>query len=997
MKRKKRLCLVVWLFTLFGVLLFTTNSIAQTDTTWHPGATGGTMYSTNQVEIRNGLTVKGTVIADTLKSTRITADTMKIQRIQPLDGDSILAFGRHSLYFNINQNNMYWNIDSNQFGGFSIGNGVVGSPCQALGLNSMAFGYAANTTTNAIYSAAIGASAQASGDRSIALGRGTSAIGKFSTSLGNRSSSPGDHSTALGDSATATGTSGLAIGNGVNATGTNTFVMGTNITSSAANSLTAGFGSPTLYLQSSPHRVGIATTTPDSSALLDVKATNKGLLIPRVALLNTTDGTTISGPATSLLVYNTGTGGLTPAGYWYNAGTAASPNWVLLISSGNSGSWLVTGNSIADTNFIGTINAKDFIVKTNNTERARVTSSGNVGIGTAAPSVKLHIENDQAGSIIYNRAYKTTAATADIRLGKARGTQAVPTTVVNGDALSVLYFQGYDGTNWKTPGYIECDVDNAVSSGIVPGNLQFGVTNTSGSFIEAMRIKSSGNIGIGTTTPASKLDIEGGMSLGATYSGTSSAPTNGAIIEGSVGIGITSPSAKLHVSGGGVIISDITSNNAFLKFYDNTSNCTIQTDSGRIGIFTTTNERLRILTNGNVGIGTTSPSTKLHISGDANSMDLLKLQNTNATYPRSFRLGPGAGATNIFGIYDDSAATTRLAIDYSGKVGIGTTVPSYKLDVQGDTTAFTINTNGKIQGVLFNSTSDQMFKTNVDSLNDALAIIKQLKPKSYYFDTLNFNGKGKFCFPSGKQEGFIAQEIETILPELVSYSVKPAIIDTSGNVVNPAYTYRSVNYIGLIPFLTKGIQELQQKNDSLQTKTSSQDNVITLLQNQALQSAVNDSSLQNQVNQLTLANTIMQGKINQFATNNTLIQDQLNQLLTCCKTTRAISLGADETQSQPVQQMDVKLNDVQSIVLEQNVPNPFAEQTTINYTLPDNTSKAQMLFYNSQGKLIQSVDLVQKGKGTLNVFASDLTNGVYTYSLIIDGQIIDTKKMVKAK
>lgn len=91
----------------------------------------------------------------------------------------------------------------------------------------------------------------------------------------------------------------------------------------------------------------------------------------------------------------------------------------------------------------------------------------------------------------------------------------------------------------------------------------------------------------------------------------------------------------------------------------------------------------------------------------------------------------------------------------------------------------------------------------------------------------------------------------------------------------------------------------------------------------------------------------------------------------------------------------MNLKDGQSIVLEQNVPNPFAEQTSINYFLPDNTSKAQILFYNASGKLIQSVELTQKGKGSLTVFASDLSNGIYTYTLVVDGKIIETKKMVK--
>src|SRR4051812_45738467 len=56
-----------------------------------------------------------------------------------------------------------------------------------------------------------------------------------------------------------------------------------------------------------------------------------------------------------------------------------------------------------------------------------------------------------------------------------------------------------------------------------------------------------GNVGVGTTAPASKLDVEGGVSIGATYSGTTAAPTNGAIIEGNVGIGTSSPGELLQV------------------------------------------------------------------------------------------------------------------------------------------------------------------------------------------------------------------------------------------------------------------------------------------------------------------------------------------------------------------------------------------------------------------------------------------------------------------
>ena len=87
------------------------------------------------------------------------------------------------------------------------------------------------------------------------------------------------------------------------------------------------------FTESSAQGIGINTAgaAPNASAALDVDVTNKGLLIPRVSLTSVTDVTTIAGPATSLLVYNTGTGGLSPAGFYYWNGS----QWAAL--GGSSG------------------------------------------------------------------------------------------------------------------------------------------------------------------------------------------------------------------------------------------------------------------------------------------------------------------------------------------------------------------------------------------------------------------------------------------------------------------------------------------------------------------------------------------------------------------------------------------------------------------------------------------------------------------------------------
>jgi len=123
--------------------------------------------------------------------------------------------------------------------------------------------------------------------------------------------------------------------------------------------------------------IGINTSgaTPDASAILDLNTGNaftspngKGLLIPNVGLSSSSDATTIGTPKYSLLVYNTGTDGLSPAGYYYNANTnSGSATWIqLAATSASTGTgWFSTGNSgtIAFTNYIGTNDAQNLVFK----------------------------------------------------------------------------------------------------------------------------------------------------------------------------------------------------------------------------------------------------------------------------------------------------------------------------------------------------------------------------------------------------------------------------------------------------------------------------------------------------------------------------------------------------------------------------------------------------------------------------------------------------------
>ena len=152
------------------------------------------------------------------------------------------------------------------------------------------------------------------------------------------------------------------------------------------------------YLISFSQNVGInnANLTPDPSAGLDVNYTDKGVLIPRVALTGTNDVTTVPGAATSLLVYNTATVNDVTPGYYYWDGS----QWLRLLNTGNAGGmeWLLTGNAgtTAGTNFLGTTDAQDLVFKTNNTEYVRILSTGEVGINTNTPVLSLQVNATDA-------------------------------------------------------------------------------------------------------------------------------------------------------------------------------------------------------------------------------------------------------------------------------------------------------------------------------------------------------------------------------------------------------------------------------------------------------------------------------------------------------------------------------------------------------------------------------------------------------------------------
>jgi hypothetical protein len=119
-------------------------------------------------------------------------------------------------------------------------------------------------------------------------------------------------------------------------------------------------------------QTGIGTTTPNASAKLDVTATNKGFLPPRVTLTSTSDVSTIASPATGLIVYNTATAGTAPSnvipGYYYWNGTA----WINLIGASTSST--ITGNGTTSTiaNFGSVLNDQTASYTLTNSDNGKI-------------------------------------------------------------------------------------------------------------------------------------------------------------------------------------------------------------------------------------------------------------------------------------------------------------------------------------------------------------------------------------------------------------------------------------------------------------------------------------------------------------------------------------------------------------------------------------------------------------------------------------------------
>lgn len=271
-------------------------------------------------------------------------------------------------------------------------------------------------------------------------------------------------------------------------------------------------------------QVGIGTTYPDPSSVLDIKSTNTGLLIPRVRLSNTTLKDPVSNPVESLLVYNTQTtGDLTP-GFYYWTGNV----WKALVTSGdggNTGGWNLNGNSVSISSFLGTTNYSSLKFKVNSANFGQLHPLGGLALGKDALANSSH-------SIAIGTSANASTSNQSVAIGAestASGFQSAAmgykSFASNNSALALGNFTFASGQNSTAIG------NGAVTTqrnAVVIGNV------------------ADANVGIGTSTPDSnaRLDVNGQFKLGekgTIQKGISSFKKNGQYI------GAISPNSALTI------------------------------------------------------------------------------------------------------------------------------------------------------------------------------------------------------------------------------------------------------------------------------------------------------------------------------------------------------------------------------------------------------------------------------------------------------------------
>jgi Chaperone of endosialidase len=603
--------------------------------------------------------------------------------------------------------------------------------------------------------------------------------------------------------------------------------------------------------------VGFGTITPN--AILDVSSTTNGILLPRIALTANNVAAPVVNPQggalpTSTLIYNTatvaGVNGVSPGYYYWNGSL-----WQPFL---NTSYWNLNGNTAITTplipitygtsviapieNFIGTKDANDVVIATDNLERLRVQqSSGNVGIGTATPSSKLEILSNTLASTVY--AENTNTDDLGARVG-VEGKSSTGNYGVGG--MFTGSYAGVRGYTVATALNLSIGVEgNATAGGGIAryggwfrasgSNNNYGIS--AGSF---------GNNAIGANFGGSfQANGAAGVNIGGYFSATGGTNNHAIIVpsnSGDVGIGTVTPTYKLHVTN--------SISNTPTTYVENTANFSgIGVEGRATGVNSGIGGRFTGSGIGVAGIGisvvggtspkggvfsaSTTATTNYGITADASG-------GVSSNYA-GFFTATGNTTTNVGGYFSATGAPVNnfaiIVPPNEGRVGIGTNNPVDQLEVAGGYVRSTgyrcrTGTAGTYPGNVFNInwtgataqlwidtfnigtfqfTSDRRLKDNILTMNEnALSRVMQLKPVSYKYKNIPntiFTGSDVVT------EGFIADELQDVIPSAVNGD-KNAL--TKEGKIQP----QTINMAPIVSVLTKAIQEQQQIITELKIKNN---------------------------------------------------------------------------------------------------------------------------------------------------------------------------------
>lgn len=486
------------------------------------------------------------------------------------------------------------------------------------------------------------------------------------------------------------------------------------------------------------------------------------------------------------------------------------------IGSGNAVSWRVGVNDTV---------AGSFAIKEGTSDastRLFIATGGNIGINTSAPNGKLEIANQGNGSgdgLVIGR---TTDNTAFLQ-GYIDGQWAARTTYAGACCNGLLLQPDVGYVAVGGPMTINA---NASGSGLtISGNLNFTGANpniaSGGSYIT---IPNGLFVNGGTPYFANEIQARGGIhNDSAAYLTVAGGTSGHTYFSGNVGIGTTGPATTLQVNGTVLLHSSAASltagfNGEFgnpsvggsggFRFNRNSSTAGEKVLSSRHAnsghefyheILSGADSRY-IFNGGNVGIGTTAPSVPLHVAFSNSSSTAIgaRIVNMNTTNSAtsglvitkfdggSFLGGKIYAAIDSPYSWDNGRLTLAsqgtgtdtfidtLTLKY-GNVGIGTITPSQKLDVVGNITASA-----------YYYSSDESLKKNIETLGGSLDKVRQLRGVSF-----NWKEDGRADL------GVIAQEVEKIYPQVV--------------ITNKNTKMKAVEYGNLIGPLIEAVKELAAK------------------------------------------------------------------------------------------------------------------------------------------------------------------------------------------